>query len=299
MHSTNTSGWYVSLHGGHTAEFCDHGEGRLRDLLEAAAAKGFRTYGVTEHAARVEERFLYPNERDMGWTIEKVQDDFARYAETVFALADELAGRLTVLRGMEAEVVPADGYAELMLAYRRRYAFDYMVGSVHYVDEMPIDNTARQFEVAIEAVGGLDRLAIRYYQTLADMAAALKPEVIGHFDVIRKLGWRYGDVATLAIRTAAAEALEAVREHDCILDLNTAGYRKGLDTPYPDVWVLELARDMNIPFALGDDSHAPDQVGAGFHEGREYLLSHGINTVTVLQRDGNAISRIRVPLTHP
>ncbi len=297
MHSTNTPGWYVSLHGGHTAEFCDHGEGRLRDVLEAAVAKGFSSYGVTEHAARDEERFLYPNERDMGWTIEKVQDDFARYAETVFALAEEFADRLTVLRGMEAEVVPADRYAELMLGYRQRFSFDYLVGSVHYVDEMPIDNTAAQFEEAIEAFGGLEGLGIRYYHTIAEMTAALKPEVVGHFDIIRKLGHAFGDVATPAIRAAAGEALEVVRQHGAILDLNTAGLRKGLATPYPDAWVLGLARDMNIPFALGDDSHAPEQVGAGFHEGREYLLSHGIETVTVLQRDHQGISQSRVPLT--
>jgi histidinol-phosphatase (PHP family) len=297
MHSTNAPRWYVSLHGGHTAEFCDHGEGRLRDVLEAAVAKGFSSYGVSEHAARVEDRFLYPEERDMGWTIEKVQGDFVRYAETVFAQAEEFAERLTVLRGMETEVVPADRYAELMLGYRQRFSFDYMVGSVHYVDEMSIDSTTAQFEEAVEALGGLERLGIRYYHTVAEMTAALKPEIVGHFDVIRKLGRAFGDVATPAIRAAAGEALEVVRQHDGILDLNTAGLRKGLDTPYPDVWVLGLARDMNIPFALGDDSHAPEQVGAGFHEGRDYLLSHGIETVTILQRDQNGVSRSRVPLT--
>ncbi len=296
MRSLSNPPWFVSLHGGHTAEFCDHGEGTLRELLEAALAKGFAAYGVTEHAARVEERFLYPNERELGWTIEKVQDDFERYAKTLFALADEFAGRLTVLRGFEAEVVPADRYPELMLAYRERLGFDYMVGSVHYVDEMPIDDTVAQFEQAMDALGGLEPLGIRYYQTLAEMAGALKPEVIGHFDVIRKLGWRFGDVATPEIRKAAGQALEAVREHGCILDLNTSAYRKGLEPPHPDAWVLELARDMGIPFALGDDSHAPDHVGSGFHEGRTYLLSHGIETVTVLRREGNHLQREIVPL---
>lgn len=291
MESGVTPGWYVSLHGGHTGEFCDHGEGTLRGVLEAAVAKGFTAYGVTEHAARVEERFLYPNERRLGWTIEKVQDDFERYARTLFELAEEFSGRLTVLRGFEAEVVPSDRYAELMLGYRERLGFDYMVGSVHYVDEMPIDDTAEQFEEAMEALGGLELLGIRYYQTLAEMVGALRPEVVGHFDVIRKLGRHFGDAATPGIRNAAAEALEAVRDRGCILDLNTAGYRKGLDTPYPDVWIVERARDMGIPFGFGDDSHGAADVGAGFYEGREYLLRHGIETVTVLRRAGNQIER--------
>lgn len=291
MDSGVTPEWYVSLHGGHTGEFCDHGEGTLREILEAAVAKGFTTYGVSEHAARVEERFLYPNERRLGWTIEKVQEDFERYARTVFELAEEFAGRLTVLRGFEAEVVPSERYAELMLGYRERLDFDYMVGSVHYVGEMPVDDTAKQFEEAMEALGGLERLGIRYYQTLAEMVGALRPDVVGHFDVIRKLGRHFGDVATPGIRKAAAEALEVVRDHGCILDLNTAGYRKGLDAPYPDVWIVERARDMGIPFALGDDSHNAADVGAGLYEGREYLLRHGIEAVTVLHRAGNQVER--------
>ncbi|MFO7973252.1 MAG: histidinol-phosphatase HisJ family protein, partial [Candidatus Hydrogenedentota bacterium] len=168
MSSTESPSWYVSLHGGHTGEFCDHGEGTLRDILEAAVAKGFTTYGVTEHAARVEERFLYPNERRLGWTIDKVQDDFERYGKAVFALAEEFADRLTVLRGFEAEVVPVDRYAETMLGYRERFKFDYMVGSVHYVGEMSIDDTPELFEQAMETHGGLEPLAIRYYETLAE-----------------------------------------------------------------------------------------------------------------------------------
>ena len=296
MQSNTAPDWYVSLHGGHTGEFCDHGTGNLRALLEAAISKGFSVYGVSEHAARVEERFLYPNERRLGWTIEKVQEDFERYARAIFELAEEFDGRLTVLRGMEAEVVPADRYAEIMLGYRERFGFDYMVGSVHYVDDMSVDDTPELFEQAMEAHGGLEPLAIRYYETLGAMVEALRPDVVGHFDVIRKLGWKYGDVATPAIRRAAEDALDCVRRHACILDLNTGGYRKGFGTPYPDVWVVERARDMGISFALGDDSHAPEDVGEGFQQGRQYLLEHGIKTVTVLQRGGDVITRKTVAI---
>ncbi len=296
MDPIDTPLWYVSLHGGHTGEFCDHGTSTLRAVLEAAVSKGFSVYGVAEHAARVEERFLYPNERRLGWTIEKVQEDFERYAKAIFDLAEEFDGRLTVLRGMEAEVVPTACYAELMLGYRERFGFDYMVGSVHYVDEMSVDDTPELFEQAMEAHGGLEPLAIRYYETLAAMVEALRPDVVGHFDVIRKLGWKYGDVATPAIRRAAGDALDIVRQQGCILDLNTGGYRKELGTPYPDVWVVERAREMGIPFALGDDSHGPDEVGDGFERGRQYLLENGVTTVTVLQRAGDVITRETVPL---
>ena len=50
----------VSLHGGHSGEFCNHAEGALRDTIEAAIAFGYHTFEVSEHARRDEARFLHP-----------------------------------------------------------------------------------------------------------------------------------------------------------------------------------------------------------------------------------------------
>ena len=47
--------WKTSLHGGHSGEFCEHASATLRELLEAAVEFGFDTFGVSEHAPRVEE----------------------------------------------------------------------------------------------------------------------------------------------------------------------------------------------------------------------------------------------------
>lgn len=291
MNSTSTPEWYVSLHGGHSGEFCDHAVSNLRAIIESAIAKGFKTYGVTEHIARVEERFLYPNEQRLGWTIEKVISDFENYAAEVFALAEEYADQITILRGMEGEVVPSNGYVELVRDYKNRFEFDYMVGSVHYVNEISVDDIPPVFEQALEDQDGLEPLALAYYETVIEMVQNLKPEVVGHFDVIRKNGHLYGDVATPAIQKRAAEALEVVKQHKCILDLNTAGYRKGLGCPYPEPWALKLAHDMGIPFCFGDDSHGPEDVGAGLDEARNYLLSNGITAITALGRDGNGVFR--------
>lgn len=87
-----------------------------------------------------------------------------------------------------------------------------------------------------------------------------------------------------------------MKAYGCILDLNTAGWRKGLDTPYPAPWPVRRAREMQIPFCFGDDSHGPELVGAGMDEARDYLLSNGVTTVTVLRRDGNVVTREVVSL---
>lgn len=296
MPEYDSAAWRVSLHGGHSGQFCDHATGSLREMLESAVARGFKTYGTSEHAPRIEARFLYANERELGWTVEKLADDFETYAAESAALAAEFADRLTVLRGFEIEVVPADRYVDVMREYRTRHSFDYIVGSVHYVDEVSIDGTFEEFEEALAAAGGLEPLAVRYYDRVAEMVGALRPEVVGHLDVIRKNGHRYGALDTPAIRAAAERALEVIRRHDAILDLNTAGYRKGLGTPYPDAWLVRAAHRMDVAFCLGDDAHGPEDVGAGFDEAREYLVRNGVHAVTVLHRNEHGIMRQRAPL---
>ncbi|HUO86754.1 MAG TPA: restriction endonuclease, partial [Thermoanaerobaculia bacterium] len=78
---TRSRPWRVSLHGGHSGGFCGHATGRLDEVLEAAVVAGFAIYGLSEHAPRSDPRFLYAEERDLGWTTARLASDFAAYAE--------------------------------------------------------------------------------------------------------------------------------------------------------------------------------------------------------------------------
>lgn len=290
------SEWKVSLHGGHSGEFCDHAEATLREMLEAAVSAGYDTFGVSEHVPRHESRFLYPEEVAMGWDIPKIHADFARYAAHLQELVPEFEGRISVLRGLEMEIVPIAKYVSLMQDFRNQKladgspAFDYAVGSVHYVDEVQIDAAPASYLLAVEACGGIEALAVRYYELVAEMALALHPEVVGHLDLIKRnltlAGFGDFSLETPKIQAAAESAMEAVRSVGAILDLNTAGWRKGLGEPYPAPPLVQRAHAMGIGFCFGDDSHRPSDVGAGVPEAREYLLRCGVPTVTVLNREG-------------
>jgi histidinol-phosphatase (PHP family) len=290
--NSSSAPWKVSLHGGHSVTYCDHATGELREMLEMAVAKGLHTYGLAEHAPRFDPKFLYPDEIGMGWDIPKIIADFEAYARDTKELVEEFAGRLTVLRGFEAEIIPADGYRDIMLGLREKHEFDFMVGSVHYVDEILVDGWPETFERALRKRGDVENLAVAYYENVAEMVEALKPEIVGHFDVVRKFGAAHGPVDTPPIRRAAKAALEAAREHACILDCNTGGYRKGHGMPYPAPWIVEMAREMEVPFCFGDDSHTVDEVGADFEQAREYLVEHGVESVTFLSR-GEDVGLVR------
>ena len=288
--------WKASLHGGHCGEFCEHARGTLRGVLDAAVEIGLHTYGLTEHAPRYEQRHLYDSERAKGYTLERLQLEFERYAEESRRVQPLFEGRLSVLRGFEAEVVPPDRYAELMQGLRSRHGFDYMVGSVHHVGGISIDESPRHFRAAVDACGGLEPFAVRYYETVRRMIEDLRPEVVGHFDLLKLHAPAGSDLATPRVRLAAEEALAAAKAGGCILDLNTAGWRKGLREPYPGPWIVRAATAAGIPFCFGDDSHEPSQVGFGIERARQFLLSNGVSSVTVLELNGRALVRRAVPL---
>ncbi len=289
--------WMVSLHGGHSSHACDHAHSTLEEMLEAALNRGFCVFGVTEHAPRVEESRVFPEERALGWNAEILDRLFTENIKRFDLLRERYAGKITLLKGMEIETVPVGRYAGVMNELRQRHAIEYIVGSVHFVEGHIIDYVKEEYEKAIEVCGGPERLAVRYYQTVAEMALALRPEVVGHFDLVRKWVTDDNACAIPAIRQAAFEALDVVRETGGILDINLAGYRRGFGHPYPSPWLLEAAHGMGIPFCFGDDSHSVAQVGDRMEDARDYLLSHGVTEITVLEPEAGCLARKTVALT--
>lgn len=297
MTTSVSAPWMVSLHGGHSSAYCDHADSTLQELLDAAVERGMRVFGMTEHAPRGEKRLLFPEEVSMGWDVRKIGRMFEEYAQESRERVAEYADRIQLLRGFEIEVAPGKRYPELMQKLRERHQFDYIVGSVHFIEDELFDYNVESLKKVSQKVGGLEKLGVRYYRILAEMVEVLRPEVVGHFDVIRKYAEPLGAVDTPPIREAAMAALEAVQAAGGILDVNTAPYRRGHDVPYPAPWIVEAARDMGIPFCFGDDSHAVADVGAGIEQARAYLLDHQVETITCLmRRDDGAIDREVIPL---
>ncbi len=288
--------WKISLHGGHSGDYCLHGADTLREMLDAAVAYGFTTFGVAAHAPRSDAKFLYAEEIDAGCGPDDLEQDFRDYASACAGFVDEYRGRLEIVCGAEIEVVPESSFADAAAGLRERHGLDYLVGSVHWVDEMPIDTSRPDFEKAVAAMGGLEPLILRYYELAGEMVEAVRPEVVGHLDLPRLYAEGAPELESDRVQGAVASVLESALAAGSILDVNVGAEDKGLATPYPAPWIVRLATEMGVPFCFGDDSHSISQVGAGIETGREYLLSLGVDAITKLTRSGGAIVKEEVGL---
>lgn len=267
----------VSIHGGHSGQFCNHARDNLEEVIGAYIEKGFAWVGITEHMPPVSDDYLFPDEVAAGLTAVKLHRRFAAYVETCRQLQQQYATRIEILVGFESETYT--GSVDLVTSLLERFDFDYFVGSVHHVDDVVIDYDAALYERLARKLGGLEALYCRYFDLQYEMIATLKPPVVGHFDLIRIFDPDY--VTTLArpyVRQRIERNLEAIRSMDLILDLNLRALAKGAMEPYLSTPILERAIGMGIPVVPGDDSHGVADVGANLRKAAELITKLGGST---------------------
>ncbi len=142
-----------------------------------------------------------------------------------------------------------------------------------------------------ERVGGLDALYLAYYRAQQEMLEVLQPEVVGHFDLIRKFA-PLTFQAGAAVDEAGRANLEFIADYGGVLDVNARALQRWTE-PYPAREWLTQALQLGIEVTLGDDSHSPEDVGVGLDRCRDILLEIGYRYVARLEADG---SRQQVPL---
>jgi histidinol-phosphatase (PHP family) len=267
----------VSIHGGHSGEFCNHAEDRLEEVVQAYADQGFVWVGLTEHMPPSADAYLYPEDRQAGLTAAAMTERFGRYMEEARRLQRLYADRIEVLVGFETEATPgAITLAEQLIG---QYAPDYIVGSVHHVEGIPFDYSEAEYRRAVEALGSMEALYCAYFDRQYELIERLKPQVVGHFDLIRLFDPMYRrNLMYPEVLKRIKRNLELIRDLELILDYNVAALKKGAFEPYLSRPILNQAFYLRIPVVPGDDSHGVATVGLHLEEGVRVLLEMGFNT---------------------
>lgn len=157
--------------------------------------------------------------------------------------------------GIEADFIPEQ--AERLGELLSRHRFDYIYGSVHYLDGWGFDDPRY-----LDGYEGRDlrELYRRYFQVLGDAAESGLFDILAHPDLVKKFGFRPpGDIAALY-----EECLERIASSGLAVEVNTAGLRKPAREIYPHPDFLGRCRELDIPVTLGSDAHAPEEVGMDF-----------------------------------
>ncbi len=226
----------IDLHN-HTIR-CNHAKGSEEEYLQAAIERGTKVFGFSDHA---------PMDFD-----EQYRMDFSQmheYESSVKELAEKYASKIDIRLGYEVDYLLGHMDKRVLEA-----DVDYLIGSVHFLDKWGFDNPEfiKEYEEK-----NIDDIWEKYFKTLKEMAKTKLFDIVGHIDLIKVFKF----MPSKDIMEFVLPALEAIKEADMTLELNTAGYRKPCAEPYPSKEILQKAYEFDIPVTFGSDAHAPDQVG--------------------------------------
>ena len=119
--------------------------------------------------------------------------------------------------------------------------------------------------------------------------AAKKPDILGHIDLVKKLNadGSFFDEESPRYKAAALRALQAVRENDCILEVNTGGVYRGYRKDfYPGAWLLGEWNKLGGRVIITADAHDTAALTFGFDEAAAAIKAAGFTALTVLTVNG-------------
>jgi histidinol-phosphatase (PHP family) len=244
---------------------CKHAEGAPEEYLLAAEAAGLAGIGVADHfpwpAGYDEKHRMKPDE----------YPDYKRLVENLRRFGREKG--LEVLYAAEADWVPG-GMEEVFRVFDEE-DFDYVIGSIHFVDDLPFDHPDHKAVWFPE--GRPAFIWRRYYELMLDMVSSGRFDVIGHFDLPKKFGSRPPREAD--VEPLIDAVIEAASDLEVAVEINTSGLRKPVAELYPSFDILKKMASAGIILTLGSDAHSPGEVGADFAVALEAAKEAGFDSV--------------------
>jgi histidinol-phosphatase (PHP family) len=236
----------------------------IEAFVEAATAAGVDEIGFTEHVYYFRQtRSLW----SVPYQIERCVYDIEPYVDAVVEARDR---GLPVKLGLEVDYVR--GREEHTRELLAPYPWDYLLGSVHFIDGFGIDGEPRLSDSV-----GVEESWRTYFDMLAAAARSGLFDSLSHPDLVKIFGERidsfdYGPV------------VDAIVESGVAVEVSTAGLHKPVGELYPHPEFLTACCERGVPVTMASDAHDPGHVGRDFDRAQELLRSAGYDTITVFDQ---------------
>lgn len=240
----------------HTS-FCNHANGTMKQFVKFAIKCGLKEIGFSDHC---------PLPVDFNNQYRMLPGDLQIYLNVIRDLQSHFP-QINVKIGIELDYI--EGAVDYLRQFVTENGFDYILGSVHYLD---LDSSQKVIYLNDLHYEEKSLLFCKYFETVKKAIQSGLFDIIAHFDLPRRF---WGELNAECI-SYAEEALQSIKNYDLCLEINTSGFRtRNVEEPFPGRKLLQLAREMKIPITLGSDSHSPHDVGSYFHEATDVLKQIG------------------------
>jgi len=259
---------YSDIHT-HTT-YCD-GKSTAEEMVKKAIEKGFESIGLSGHSY---------TDFDDGWCMSL--ENTKKYCDEVDALKEKYP-QIDILRGIERDYYfSPDGQQ-----------YDYVIGSLHYVEKDGVKYDVDNITVFAENVeehfdGSYRAFAELYYETLKGVVEKTGADVVGHFDLVAKFneGNMYFDEDADWYKKAVTDALDAVSKSKPVFEVNTGAISRGYNKIYPSEFILKEIKKRGCDVVITSDCHNADTLGCAYDKAIERVKKCGFDTVKILTKNG-------------
>ncbi len=237
------------------------------EMVESAIKKGITEIAITDHM-----EFDYP---PVSYWEGVLPMPFSQQMKILQSVKVKNADRITILRGIEIGLQPhikkeVDNFAN-------EHELDFIIGSAHVVDWIDLyDGNFFEGKTKHEAY-------TRYFEyVLRTIEIHDNFDVYGHLDFIIRYGTyednslNYSDFADIidTILTCLIQKRKGI-------EVNTSGYRYGLNSPNPQFDIVKRYRELGGEIiTIGSDAHTPKDVGIGLNRGIKLIKEAGFSHIT-------------------
>ena len=233
-----------------------HTADAVEPFIETAAEHGVDEIGFTEHVYYFRQtRPLW----ELPYQTERCVYDLDAYVD---AVVEAKRRGLPVKLGLEVDYV-GERQAELA-AILEPYPWDYLLGSVHWIDGLAVDSSPN---AGVWAEWPVEEVWRRYFEALAELVASGHVDVLAHPDLPKIFGRRPDRIEYPPLAGVA-------------LEVSTNGRYKPVGELYPDP---EFLTATGLPITLASDAHVPENVGRDFNLALELARAAGYESVTVFE----------------
>ncbi len=230
----------------------------VEQMIAGAQKAGLDELGLSDHFA------LDPDERSSAWAM---KSEFLPEYVAQIRQAGANAQGLEVRLGLEVDYYPET--IQLVPSRLKPYPFDFLIGSVHFVDGFPVDLDSGSWkELAQNSRNDVWRGYWRYLRAVAETRLF---DIIGHFDLPKKFGY----FPTIDLTSEALETLDAIATAEAAMELNTSGWNKPVQESYPSLFYLQEANQRKIPLVINADAHKAEDLVGHFDRARALAVEAG------------------------